>query len=319
MRLVQFYPGAGGTSTLTPGVLLPLAVGAGDHTHVLNLCAALATDGLPGITNMRAVLEMVGLERVRQVASQQNARSGGQHTLPLKSVRLGPPITGCEKVLCVGMNYYEHCTEQNFPIPTSPVIFSKFASSLCADGDPIPLDEEVTKELDFEVELAIVVGKVARRVPVESALEHIAGWTVAHDVSARDVQLRSNGGQWLLGKCGDGFAPIGPAIVTRDEGAQFADASDLGLRCLVNGKTMQDCTTRELIFKPADIIAYVSKYMTLVPGDLIFTGTPSGVGCFRKPPIYLQHGDECVVEIDGIGRLTNKVQSQQHASKRAKL
>ena len=319
MRLVSFKTDDG---SLIPGVLVPLHADSSGHTHVFNLAAAFVAEGLgaPGSVTMRRVLE-AGLDTVARLVRRLagGPTAGMSCCLPLASVTIGPPISDPEKVLCVGMNYREHCTEQNFPIPTEPVIFSKWASSICGDGDPIPYDTAITRELDFEVELTIVMGKRARRVPKSQALDCIAGWTVAHDVSARDVQLKRNGGQWLLGKCGDGFAPIGPAIVTRDEGAQFADASDLGLRCLVNGKTMQDCTTRELIFKPADIIAYVSKYMTLVPGDLIFTGTPSGVGCFRKPPIYLQHGDECVVEIDGIGRLTNKVQSQQHASKRAKL
>ena len=178
----------------------------------------------------------------------------------------------------------------------------------------------MTSELDFEVELTIVVGKRARRVPKEEALDYIAGWTVAHDVSARDVQLKRNGGQWLLGKCGDGYAPIGPAIVTRDESAALADAGALGLRTFVNGRKMQDGTTAELIFKPADVVAYVSKFMTLMPGDLILTGTPSGVGCFRKPPIFLKDGDTCVVEIDGLGKLTNTVRAEGGSpSKRAKL
>ena len=153
------------------------------------------------------------------------------------------------------MNYYDHCTEQNFPIPKEPVLFSKFASAIAAPNSTLPLDDDLTSELDFEVELCVVVGKRGRRIAKEAALEHIAGWTVAHDVSARDLQLKRNGGQWLLGKTGDGYAPIGPSIVTRDEGGAFADAGALGVRCLVNGATMQSSNTRELIFKPADIIA----------------------------------------------------------------
>ena len=309
MRLVQYTQPSTGSTSLTPGVLLPLNTAHGQHTHVLDLTAALTADGHPGITSMRMLLEADLLERARQLASSASASASGRDVLALNAVRLGPPIMGCEKVLCVGMNYREHCTEQNFPIPTEPVIFSKWASSICGDGDPIPYDTDVTNELDFEVELTIVMGKRARRVPSEAALDCIAGWTVAHDVSARDVQLKRNGGQWLLGKCGDGFAPIGPTIVTRDEGAAFADASALGLRCRINGVTMQDSTTEELIFSPAEIVAYVSKYMTLMPGDLILTGTPSGVGVFRKPPVYLKDGDVCEVEIDGIGKLTNTVRA----------
>ena len=257
----------------------------------------------------------------------------------------------------VGMNYHDHCAEIGVPTPTEPVLFSKFASSISCSGQPIPLDEDLTQELDWEVELCIVVGRKARHVPKERALEYIAGWTVAHDVSARDLQLKRNGGQWLLGKTCDGFSPIGPAIVTRDEGAPFVDAASLGVRCFVNGERMQNSNTRELVFKPADLIAcaarpphhpppsaiatalptafpspragpcprrYASTYFTLNPGDLIFTGTPGGVGIFRKPPVSLRHGDEVVVEIDGIGKLTNVVTATTkldatHPCKRAKL
>lgn len=146
---------------------------------------------------------------------------------------------------------YDHCTEQNFPVPKEPVLFSKFASAISGDGDPLPLDETETAELDFEVELVIVVGKRGRKIAKEDALEYIAGWTVAHDVSARDWQLKKNGGQWLLGKTPDGYAPIGPSIVTRDEGPAFRDAGALAVKCMLNGQTVQNSNTRELIFKPA--------------------------------------------------------------------
>ena len=183
------------------------------------------------------------------------------------------------------MNYYDHCTEQDFPIPQEPVIFSKFASSISASGEPLPLNEDLTQELDFEVELAIVIGRSGRCIPKNRALDYIAGWTVAHDVSARDWQMKKNGGQWLLGKTIDGFAPIGPSIVTRDEDQAFFDAGNLEVRTTLNGSVVQESNTKELIFKPADLVAFISKFMTLKPGDLIFTGTPGGVGVFRKPPM----------------------------------
>lgn len=319
MRLVSF------TEALAPrdvhvGVLYPLGGAPGTHTHVVDLTAAFAADGgAPLHRGMRQLLEEaeVGLERAGAAAQS------GRWRVDLAGVSLKAPISDPEKLICVGMNYYDHCTEQNFPIPEIPVIFSKFASAICASGDPIPLDDDVdnggTRELDFEVELVVVVGRGGRRIPKEAALEHIAGWTVAHDVSARDWQMKKNGGQWLLGKTSDGFAPIGPCIVTRGEGAAFGDAGQLGLRCLLNGASVQESNTRELIHKPADCVAFVSRFCTLKPGDLIFTGTPGGVGVFRKPPMFLKDGDDVVCEIDGIGRIQNRVQAVRSASPGARL
>lgn len=228
----------------------------------------------------------------------------GLHQLPLASVRVLAPIYDPEKVLCVGMNYRDHCTEQNFPIPEVPLLFNKFASSIIGPGEDITADPEITCELDFEVELVVIVGRAGRNIARDQAASHIFGYTVAHDVSARDMQFKSNGGQWLLGKALDTFAPIGPAIVTRDE---MGDEPKVGIRCRVNGDIMQNSNTRELVHGPADVIAYASRFMTLKPGDMILTGTPGGVGCFRKPPIWLKDGDQVECEIDGIGCITNTV------------
>ena len=184
-----------------------------------------------------------------------------------------------------------------------PVLFNKFPTSIIGSGDALVLPPE-TSELDFEVELVIVVGAAARRVPAERALAHVAGYTVAHDVSARDLQLKKNGGQWMLGKCIDGFAPLGPAIVTPDE---VGDVHALRLRCLVNGAVMQDSSTAHLVHNVPAIIAYASKFMTLLPGDIILTGTPPGVGCFRKPPVWLKAGDVVTCEIEKLGSITNTV------------
>ena len=201
------------------------------------------------------------------------------------------------------MNYVDHCTEQNQPIPVEPVLFNKFATSIIGPGEAIARPPE-TEQLDFEVELVIVMGAPARRVPLAAALETVAGYTVAHDVSARDLQLKKNGGQWMLGKAIDGFAPLGPAIVTPDE---VGDVHALRLRCLVNGEVMQDGNTRELVHNVPAIIAYASKFMTLLPGDVILTGTPPGVGCFRKPPVWLKAGDVVTCEIENIGAITNTI------------
>lgn len=180
---------------------------------------------------------------------------------------------------------------------------SKFASCIAANGDDLVHPAE-TAELDYEVELTIVIGKEGRRIPKEKALEYVAGYTVAHDVSARDWQLKKNGGQWLLGKAMDGFAPIGPAIVTPDE---VGDVHSLRLRTLVNGQVLQDGNTKELVHNVPACIAWISKFITLKPGDIILTGTPPGVGCFRKPQLWLKAGDEVTVEIEKLGSLTNKV------------
>ena len=201
------------------------------------------------------------------------------------------------------MNYADHCHEQNQPVPVEPVIFSKFPSSIAASGDPIVSPAE-TKELDYEVELCVVIGKEGRRIRKEDAMAHVAGFCVAHDVSARDWQLKKNGNQWLLGKALDGFAPIGPCITTPDE---VGDPHNLRLRCIVNGEALQDGSTSTLVHKTEDCIAWISKMITLKPGDLILTGTPPGVGCFRKPPIWLKPGDVVTCEIEKLGSITNTV------------
>lgn len=166
---------------------------------------------------------------------------------------------------------------------------------------------EECKKLDFEVELCIVIGKTCRRATLENALDFVAGYTVAHDVSARDWQLERNGGQWLMGKTFDTFAPIGPAIVTQDE---VGDIHKKGIRCRLNGETVQDSTTEQLVFSVPQMVQWVSALVTLKPGDLIFTGTPPGVGCFRKPPLWLKDGDVVDVEIDGIGCITNPIKAE---------
>jgi 2-keto-4-pentenoate hydratase/2-oxohepta-3-ene-1,7-dioic acid hydratase in catechol pathway len=222
----------------------------------------------------------------------------------VRPLSLSPFTRRREKVLCVGMNYVDHCTEQNVPIPKEPIIFCKFASCIAAGGEDIVHPAE-TVELDYEVELAIVIGKEGKRIPAERAMEFVAGFTVAHDVSARDWQLKRNGGQWLLGKAMDGFAPLGPSIVTPDE---VGDVHALKLTTTVNGVVLQEGSTEQLVHKTEALLAWISTFMTLRPGDVILTGTPPGVGCFRKPtPIWLHPGDEVTVAIEKLGSLTNKV------------
>ena len=264
-------------------------------THVVDLSAELACGG-----DMRAFLE--GGAAMRAVADSIVA--SGKYRIPMSQCKLLAPISNCEKLLCVGMNYREHCIEQNYPFPKVPLIFSKFASSITATDSPIHFDSRLTQKMDWEVELCVVIGnEVPRNTSEEMADAYIAGYTVAHDVSSRDWQMEENGGQWLLGKTMDTFSPIGPAIVTKEE---VPDIHNKGIRCYVNGEVVQNSNTSELIHTAPKCVAWISKFMTLKPGDLIFTGTPSGVGCFRNPPIWLGHEDVVTCEIDGLGSITNR-------------
>jgi len=219
------------------------------------------------------------------------------------NVRLLAPVPTPQKVICVGLNYADHARETGKEAPPEPVIFNKFATAVCAHGDPIVLPQ-LSHEVDYEAELVAVIGRGGRSIPRTRALDHVAGYCCGHDVSARDWQLRKPGGQWLLGKSFDSFAPFGPELVTADE---VGDVGNLRIQLRINGSTMQDSTTAQLIFSVAELVAYVSGVCTLSPGDVIFTGTPSGVGVARKPPIFLKHGDVVEVEIERIGMLRNAV------------
>ncbi|XP_017575170.1 fumarylacetoacetate hydrolase domain-containing protein 2A isoform X1 [Pygocentrus nattereri] len=233
----------------------------------------------------------------------QRALSSDQCIVPHSDIRLLSPVTGPDKVVCVGMNYKDHCLEQNAPIPTEPIIFSKFPSAITGPYDDIMLPNK-TQKVDWEVELAFVIGQKGKHIKEEEALSYVAGFTVANDVSARDWQMEKNGKQWLLGKTFDTFCPLGPALVTT---AALKDVHHLGVRCLVNGGVVQDSNTNQLIFKTEKLIAWVSQFATLYPGDVFLTGTPPGVGVFRKPPVFLKRGDVVECQIDEIGSIRNTV------------
>jgi 2-keto-4-pentenoate hydratase/2-oxohepta-3-ene-1,7-dioic acid hydratase in catechol pathway len=222
-------------------------------------------------------------------------------TIDPGSVRLLAPIREPQKVICVGLNYADHARESGLEPPPEPVIFNKFPTAVAAHGDAIPLPGE-SQEVDYEAELVVVIGRRARRVAVENALDYIGGYCVGNDVSARDWQIGKPGKQWLLGKTFDGFAPFGPELVTPDE---VGDPGHLRIQCRVNGQVLQDSNTEQLIFSVPQLVAYISQVCTLLPGDVIFTGTPPGVGFARKPPIFLKPGDVAEVEIERIGLLRN--------------
>lgn len=212
-----------------------------------------------------------------------------------------PPVPPPEKVFCIGLNYRDHAIETGSPIPTEPVVFSKFNSALIGHGDSIHLPS-VSSRVDYEAELVVVMGRQAKNVTAEDAMNYVFGYTCGHDVSARDWQKGRPGGQWLLGKTFDTFGPIGPCITP----AGSIDVADLRVQMELNGSLVQDSTTAQLIFDIPTVIAHLSKVVTLKPGDLIFTGTPPGVGDAKDPPVYLQDGDLCSVVIEGIGRLSNR-------------
>ncbi|XP_073765377.1 fumarylacetoacetate hydrolase domain-containing protein 2A isoform X8 [Danio rerio] len=233
----------------------------------------------------------------------KRALSSGQNVLPRSDIRLLSPVTNPEKVVCVGMNYKDHCLEQNAPIPKEPIIFSKFPCSITGPNDDIILPDE-SQEVDWEVELAFVIGRKGKHIKEEEALSYIAGFTVANDVSARDWQMKRNGKQWLLGKTFDTFCPLGPALVTTDS---LKDVHKLGIRCFVNGATVQESNTNQMIFQTEKVVAWVSQFVTLYPGDVFLTGTPPGVGVFRNPPVFLKKGDVVECQIDEIGSIRNTV------------
>jgi 2-keto-4-pentenoate hydratase/2-oxohepta-3-ene-1,7-dioic acid hydratase in catechol pathway len=229
--------------------------------------------------NARSFLQAgpMALARADELLVSNKSNPGETLHIPSVECRLLAPIDGSlvGKFLCIGMNYTDHCLEQNVPIPSEPVVFSKFGSCVVGPADPVAKDE-TTSKLDYEVELGVVIGSVVpRHTKKEDAMEYVGGFTVVHDVSARDWQLEKNGGQWLLGKCVDGYAPIGPVIVTRDD-LGFGKAHAVGIRCRVNGETLQDSNTSNLIHKVDELVAFLSKFMTLYPGDIISTGTPPG-------------------------------------------
>ncbi|MBN8620978.1 MAG: fumarylacetoacetate hydrolase family protein [Anaerolineae bacterium] len=221
-------------------------------------------------------------------------------SLPLSDVTLNAPLKP-NKIIAIGKNYAEHAKETGSNVPTAPIIFAKFPSSIIGTGEAITWSESITKEVDWEGELAVVIGKKARNVSEEDAFKHVFGYTIAHDVSARDLQIRTDS-QWTRGKSLDTFCPLGPWIVTSDA---IGDPHHLSIKTSVNGQVMQDGNTKDFIFNIPVLISYCSRMFTLEPGDLILTGTPAGVGEGMKPPQYLKDGDVVEIEVENIGKLSN--------------
>jgi 5-carboxymethyl-2-hydroxymuconate isomerase len=234
---------------------------------------------------------------LRRLAADGSAEPDGER---LDGRLLAPVIPG--KIVAIGLNYLDHIRESGAEPPSRPLVFAKFPSSVIGPEEPIVIDAQVTERVDWEVELAVVIGTAARDVPAERALDHVLGYTVANDVSARDLQFSD--GQWVRGKSLDTFCPLGPVVVTADE---VPDPQALRLVCRVNGEVVQDATTGLMVFGVAELISFCSRSFTLEPGDVLLTGTPWGCGEFMDPRRSLAPGDVVECEIDGIGTLRNPV------------
>lgn len=247
-----------------------------------------------------------GSDNLRNHAEQLlEQRDNENSVFTLSEVKILPPISQPEKIICVGLNYIDHCKETGMEPPASPVIFSKYANAIIGHNDAVEIPIN-SNEVDFEAELVVVIGKTAKYVSVEEANNHVFGYTIMNDISARDLQFTD--GQWSRGKTADTFAPIGPIVVTQDE---VGDPHQLSISLELNGEIMQDSNTNNLIFTVPQIISFLSQSMTLKPGDLIATGTPPGVGMGRNPKVWLKSGDEMNIKIEKIGTLTNFVQNRQ--------
>ena len=280
MKFVTFQ---GGSAAPGAGVLL------GDQV------VALASAGFPDMLSVLA--SESSLDRIRDFV--KNPPAGSTH--PLSAVRLLAPVPRPPKLICVGLNYRDHAAEARQEIPTVPTIFAKFSNTVIGPGEPIVLPKN-SRKTDYEAEFAFVIGAGGRHIAAEDWQQHVFGYTIFNDVSARDIQSQTS--QWMLGKSFDTFAPMGPYLVSADE---VPDPHALDLSLSIGGEVLQHSNTRELIFKIPELIAHLSSVVTLEPGDVVATGTPSGVGFARKPPRYLKPGDEVVIRIEGVGELRNPV------------
>ena len=291
----------------------------------MKLLAYVPRDASPGSSQTR--LGLLTDDGIRDLAGPTGARDVGEllasgrsvseadagELIDPDTVTLRAPIARPGKIICVGLNYHDHCREQGIEPPAYPPLFAKFANAIASPGEAITRPR-ATEKLDLECELAVVIGRRASRTGRHEALDHLFGYTILNDITMRDLQREDH--RWLRAKGSDGFAPIGPVVVSADE---LRDAGALRLRSSVNGEPWQDSSTAEMIFDVATIVAFASRTITLEPGDLIATGTPAGVGHFQRPPRYLTGGDQLRCEIEGIGVLENSVvdelpRADDHAS-----
>lgn len=256
-----------------------------------------------GIALPRTLTELLTVESWREKAelAVESATNAGTATYPYDEVDPTAPVTDPEKIVAIGLNYLDHAEEGDQEVPDVPLVFSKFPPAIVGPDDAVEWDPDLTQAVDYEGELVAVIGETARDVSEDEALDYVAGYTVGNDVSARDLQLSDE--QWVRGKSLDTFAPIGPHLLTPDE---IDDVGNVDIWTEVNGERLQESNTEHLIFPIAELISFCSQSFTLNPGDLIFTGTPDGVGYFRDPQVLLEEGDQMTVGVEGVGRLTNE-------------
>lgn len=297
MKLLTFQTDAG------------LAVGMDTKRGVLDIASAAAAlssnEAIPIV--MSDILEggRQAQDHLKQLALKAEAEGDDSLFIPEEQLTWGPCVPKPGKIICVGLNYRKHAIETNSPIPQIPILFSKYNNSLSAHGQDVEIPD-LTQKLDYEAELAVVIGSQAKNLSREMALDCVAGYSCANDLSARDLQLQTS--QWLAGKSCDGFCPLGPYLVTSDE---VEHPNSLQIRTYVNGEVRQNSNTLDMIFHVDEIISFISSLMTLEPGDVILTGTPEGVVMGYPPEmqIYLQPGDEVTIEIESLGSLTNRVKA----------
>ena len=258
-----------------------------------------ADGGAIDVTDAGSALDIASIASARAKA-EAIAASGKGRLQNMLNIRA--PFTP-RSFICIGLNYADHVKESNSKVPERPVVFAKFANALANPGDTITWHADASQMVDWEAELGVVIGKPCYRVSKADALSYVGGYTCVNDVSARDIQRTDGANQFVMGKTFDRFCPVGQYLTTADE---VGDPQALSIKCIVNGKTMQNSNTREMIFDVATLVAHLSRFMTLMPGDLIATGTPPGVGMGMKPPVFLQDGDEVTVEIEKVGFITNR-------------
>ena len=257
-----------------------------------------------GDTSLKAAQQALAFVR-RQLEVNGNTLNQQGIVYALERISLLHPVLHPSKVICLGLNYRDHAAEQGMAIPEYPVLFHKVAGSLIGHNQPIVIPR-ISNKIDYEGELAIIIGRRGKYIAEDEALSYVAGYTVANDVSARDLQFRTS--QWTTGKMLDTFGPLGPALVTRDE---VADPNALSIKTILNGQVLQDGNTADMIFRVPFIVSYISEIVTLEPGDVILTGTPSGIGNTRTPQIFMKPGDTITIEIEGLGKLTNPVVGEE--------
>jgi acylpyruvate hydrolase len=303
MRLVHFYAG----TDICPGVLTV-------DGHIINLEAAASA--YPGkiLSPVKSIVALLrqgdpalkaiqGLSQELSVVAREDPNKIPEGVvLKGSGVRLAAPILNPQKIIGIGLNYRDHCEENNIEPPKTPIAFAKFPSAIIGPDEPIDLHADVTQQVDYEAEFAFVIGKEAHRVSNEEAMDYVAGYTIVNDVSARDLQFGEK--QWVRAKSLNTFCPVGPALVTKDE---VPDPHNLDITCLLNGNVVQHSNTKHLIFNVPYLVSFLSGSITLLPGDIVSTGTPGGVGYYRKPQLFLKRGDTVRIEIDRIGILNNRV------------